>query len=92
MKKLIFTFLCSAGLLGLAHAQKTEITAPSNKINLKKDATVTVLNTVSIKGQAVPYKAIAGTEPVTDAEGQAIAEVFYTYYERTDVKDKQAVP
>lgn len=92
MKKLIFSLLCSAGLVGLAHAQKTEIAAPSNKINLKKDATVTILNTITIKGQAVPYKAIAGTEPVTDAEGQAIAEVFYTYYERTDVKDKATRP
>ena len=92
MKKIVFTLLCSAGLVGVALAQKTEATAPSNKINLKKDAPVTVLNTVTIKGQAVPYKAIAGTEPVTDAEGQAIAEVFYTYYERTDVKDKATRP
>lgn len=56
------------------------------------DASVTTTHEVTIKGQRVPYKAIAGTLPVWDEEGKPIAGVFYTYYERTDVKDRAARP
>ena len=47
---------------------------------------------MEIKGAKVPYKATAGTQPVWDADGQVIASLFYTYYERTDVADKTSRP
>ena len=46
----------------------------------------------TIKGTKVPYKATTGTMPVWDEDGKAIAGLFYTYYERTDVKDRDSRP
>jgi carboxypeptidase C (cathepsin A) len=48
--------------------------------------------TVTIKGAKVPYKTTAGTLPVWNAEGKVVASLFYTYYERTDVTDKNKRP
>ncbi|TVP51117.1 MAG: carboxypeptidase [Mongoliibacter sp.] len=47
---------------------------------------------VTIKGQRVPYKATAGTMPVWNEDGEPIATLFFTYYERTDVTDKAKRP
>ncbi|WP_143306874.1 S10 family peptidase [Chitinophaga vietnamensis] len=73
-----------------APAPKAE--APHLSVTLNPDTTVTTLHDVTIKGQKVPYKVIAGTQPVWDQDGKAIAGLFYTYYERTDVKDRDARP
>jgi carboxypeptidase C (cathepsin A) len=59
---------------------------------VKTDTAITSKGQVTIKGQQVPYTATAGTMPVWDEDGKAIAGVFYTYYERTDVKDKTFRP
>ena len=56
------------------------------------DSSVTTKNSITIKGQVVPYTAKAGTLPVWDEEGKPIASVFYTYYERSDVKDRASRP
>lgn len=56
------------------------------------DFTITADHEVTIKGQLVPYKTRTGTIPVWDDDGKAIAGVFYTYYERTDVRDRAARP
>lgn len=61
-------------------------------LTFNPDATVVTQHTVTIKGQVVPYKAIAGTLPVWEEDGKAIAGLFFTYYERTDVKDKGRRP
>ncbi len=47
---------------------------------------------VTIKGQKVPYKVTASTQPVWDEEGKVIAGLFYIYYERTDVTNKETRP
>lgn len=49
-------------------------------------------STVTIKGQRVPYRATAATQPVWNADGEEIASLFYVYYERTDVRDKTTRP
>jgi len=59
---------------------------------LNIDSAVTTHSQVTIKGQVVPYDATAGTMPVWDEEGKPIAGVFFTYYERTDVKDRASRP
>ncbi len=64
----------------------------SSDINFNPDASVSVNREITIKGQRVPYKAIAGTMPVWDENGKTIAGLFYTYYERTDVRDKTSRP
>jgi carboxypeptidase C (cathepsin A) len=45
-------------------------------------------HTTTIKGKKISYKATTGTMPVWDEDGKAIAGLFYTYYERSDVKDR----
>lgn len=57
----------------------------SPDLSFNPDAAVITHHTVTIKGQKVPYKAVAGTLPVWDEDGKAIAGLFYTYYERADV-------
>lgn len=71
-----------------ARQEKTE-TGDSRKLNL--DGTVTTQNTVTIKGKPVPYRAVTGTIPVWNDE-KAIAGVFFTYYERTDIANKDSRP
>ncbi|MBF9254103.1 carboxypeptidase [Pontibacter sp. 172403-2] len=56
------------------------------------DSTVITKHEVTIKGQRVPYVATTGTQPVWDEDGKPIAGLFYTYYERSDVKDRAARP
>jgi carboxypeptidase C (cathepsin A) len=56
---------------------------------LLMDSAITTKHTVTIKGKAVPYTAAAGSIPVWDEDGHAIAGVFYTYYERSDITDEE---
>ena len=67
-----------------------ETDAQSRKIEI--ESAVSSEHTVTIKGQRVPYKATAGTQPVWDSDGEVIASLFYVYYERTDVRDKDRRP
>ncbi|MEO5594475.1 MAG: carboxypeptidase [Chitinophagaceae bacterium] len=46
----------------------------------------------TIKGQHIPYKTTTGTMPVWDEDGKCIAGLFYSYYERSDIKDRSARP
>ncbi|MEL7118755.1 MAG: carboxypeptidase [Bacteroidota bacterium] len=59
---------------------------------LEVESAVTSEHEITIKGQKVPYKATAGTQPVWNEDGEPIASLFYTYYERTDVQDKTNRP
>jgi carboxypeptidase C (cathepsin A) len=56
------------------------------------DENVVTEHTTTIKGQKISYKATTGTMPVWDEDGKAIAGLFYTYYERSDVKDRASRP
>ncbi|RWU06528.1 S10 family peptidase [Pedobacter chitinilyticus] len=60
--------------------------------NIVPESAVVTNHTVTINGKAVPYKATAGTLPVWDEEGKTLAGLFYTYYERTDVSNKDSRP
>ncbi|HWB26540.1 MAG TPA: hypothetical protein VG738_13735 [Chitinophagaceae bacterium] len=73
-----------------AAAPSAEKPSPSRVLNM--DSSTTTHAEVTIKGVRVPYDATVGTIPVWDEEGKPIAGVFYTYYERTDVKDKDSRP
>ncbi|MBS1918676.1 MAG: carboxypeptidase [Bacteroidetes bacterium] len=59
---------------------------------VKTDSSTTIKSQVTIKGQVIPYAATFGTLPVWDDDGKAIAGIFYTYYERSDVRDKTTRP
>jgi carboxypeptidase C (cathepsin A) len=56
------------------------------------ESSVITNHTVNIKGKNIRYKATTGSLPVWDDEGKPIAGLFYTYYERSDVKDKESRP
>lgn len=63
-----------------------------NNLKFDPDTSVVTQHEVQIKGQKVPYKAVAGTLPVWNDQGKAIAGLFFTYYERSDVKDRGPRP
>ncbi|WP_212004358.1 S10 family peptidase [Chitinophaga sp. HK235] len=101
INKAIWLPLLATGLAGLQPAlaqqpakpaPKTELTGANPGLSLNPDTAVTSFHDVTIKGQKVPYKAIAGTQPVWDQDGKVMAGLFYTYYERTDVKDRTSRP
>lgn len=56
------------------------------------ESAVVTQHEVTIKGKKVPYKATAGTQPVWAEDGHAVATLFYTYYERTDVSNRDTRP
>jgi carboxypeptidase C (cathepsin A) len=59
---------------------------------VRAESQVTSDHTVTIKGQRVAYRATAATQPVLNPEGQAVASVFYVYYQRADVQDQALRP
>ncbi|MEM6380733.1 MAG: carboxypeptidase, partial [Bacteroidota bacterium] len=59
---------------------------------LPADTMMVSTHEVTIKGQKVPYKATCGTQPVWNEAGKVTASLFYTYYERSDVKDRDSRP
>ena len=83
-----------------AAAAKEETKSPSASSENQKlpnvifqpDKTVETNHTVTVKGQRVNYKAITGTLPVWDNDGNCIAGLYFTYYQRTDVKTGENRP
>ena len=63
-------------MLGLLVAQSRHL--PADTVVVSKHKT-------TIKGKKVEYKATTGTQPVWNDDGNPIAAVHYTYYERTDI-------
>ena len=59
---------------------------------LESESQVVTTHQATIKGKTFPYKATAGTQPVWNEEGKVSASLFYTYYERTDIKDNSNRP
>lgn len=91
MKKIFLLKLIVVLAITTATAQSKD-EKPSGSNVLNPDYTVTTESTVTIKGIKIPYKAIAGTIPVWNDSGKIIAGVFFTYYERTDIKNRAARP
>lgn len=77
-------FLC-VGLIMPATSQAQERQLPA-------DTSIVSTDNVTIKGQDVPYRVTVGTQPVYGEDGKPDASLFYTYYERTDVEDKENRP
>ena len=103
MKKLLLSFILTS-ILGFAHAQQSKTKSVEPAIPLAKeetsasnivfnpDSNVVTKHMTTIKGQPVSYTATTGTMPVWDEDGKAIAGLFYTYYERSDIKDRSTRP
>jgi len=75
----------------IAAPAKDEKPSGSN-LTFNPDSFVVTEHETTVKGQKFPYRATTGTMPVWDDDGKAIAGLFYTYYERTDVKDRTTRP
>jgi len=92
----ILVSLTPLGLL--AQGSKDQVNKPKDSsqklpnLIFNPDQTVETDHQVTIKGQKIPYKATTGTLPVWDEEGKCIAGLFFTYYERSDVKDRASRP
>lgn len=99
MKKTLFSLLLLVAI-NQSNAQEAAVkpkeTAKENlgvaNLVFNPDQSTITNHVTTIKGQKVPYKATTGTMPVWDEDGKAIAGLFYTYYERTDVKDRDSRP
>jgi len=56
------------------------------------DTTIVITNEVSVNGQKITYKATTGMQPVWDDHGEVIASLYFTYYQRTNVKNREKRP
>lgn len=64
----------------------------SDTVEVPADDSTSSEDSVLIDGKRVPYRVTKGTQPVWSEDGEPIASMFYTYYERTDVEDKNSRP
>lgn len=56
------------------------------------DTTVVTNSEVLINGKKVTYKATTGMQPVWNDNGEITASLYYTYYQRTNVKNSNQRP
>lgn len=56
------------------------------------DTTIVTTNEVSVNGQKITYKATTGMQPVWDDHGEVIASLYFTYYQRTNIKNREKRP
>ena len=90
MKKIVVS--CLVFVLVFSAIAQQKPSASANDIPFNPDQSVTADHEITIRGVKVPYKTITGMMPVWDTEGKVQAGVFYTYYERSDVKDRASRP
>lgn len=56
------------------------------------DNSVVTEHKTEVNGKRFEYTATTGTQPVWDEEGHPSATLFYTYYQRSDIKDRTKRP
>lgn len=78
--------------LALVIFASSQILANDNKRVIDIDSSVVTEHKTKINNKTVKYSATAGTQPVWDEEGNPTATLFYTYYQRTDVKNRAERP
>ncbi|TYB76345.1 S10 family peptidase [Bizionia myxarmorum] len=76
MKKLLFII----SVLSLVSVQ-------SQNRKIPVDTVVVTKHNATINGVSMDYSASTGTQPVWNSDGDPIATLFYTYYQRSNVKD-----
>ncbi len=81
MKNYVYILVFSFTVLGF-----------SQKRIIPVDTMVVTNHTTTIKGQQVAYKTTTGVQPVWNTKGEPTATLFYTYYERKNVKNKAERP
>ncbi|GMM69385.1 carboxypeptidase [Alteromonas sp. MTD1] len=66
--------------------------AQEHRRTIEIDSSVKTEHETKILGKRVKYSATTGTQPVWNKKDEAVATLFYTYYQRTDVKDNATRP
>jgi carboxypeptidase C (cathepsin A) len=56
------------------------------------DTTIVTTNEVFVNGQKITYEATTGMQPVWDDHGEIIASLYFTYYQRTNIKNREKRP
>ncbi|WNO59952.1 S10 family serine carboxypeptidase-like protein [Rheinheimera sp. MMS21-TC3] len=56
------------------------------------DSSVVTKHKTSVNGKRFEYTATTGTQPVWNEDGEPTATLFYTYYQRSDIKDRSKRP
>lgn len=87
-------FLLSALLLSmpLLPVQAADAAPESHNRQIDIDKVVVTKHQAEVNNVSFPYTAETGTQPVWDEEGNPTATLFYTYYERSDIKDRSKRP
>lgn len=94
MKRTIL--ILSISLIGMVLAaqdktKKSNTSTPHDrKIEVQSDIITT--HSTNINGQMVKYSVKAGTQPVWDDKGKAVATLFYSYYTRDGITDRAKRP
>ena len=70
----------------------SSVVCAGNERKIMVDEKSTTTHSTKIGGVKIKYSATTGTQPVWDEEGNAIASLFYTYYQRRDIKDNSKRP
>ena len=60
--------------------------------SLPPDTAIVSSHSITVKGDRFNYKATTGTQPVWDENGKPIAYCHFTYYERSNVKNRASRP
>ena len=68
----------------------TAVLATERQIEI--DSKVVTEHKTEVNGKRFGYTATTGTQPVWDEEGNPTATLFYTYYQRSDIKDRSKRP
>ena len=83
MKLYLTTFVLFCCLIQISLAQE-------RKLDIESE--VVTNHSITVKGETVNYSASCGTQPVWDKDGEVIASLFYTYYQRSGIKDQSERP
>lgn len=73
-------------------ASAQEESASAHARSIKIDSSVVTEHETKILSKRVKYSATTGTQPVWNSKDEAVATLFYTYYQRTDVKENTERP
>ena len=86
----LFTALTS--IVFLVGVSLAPATFANNTRKLVIDEHQITQHSTKVNGQKIKYSATTGTQPVWDEEGNPTASLFYTYYQRTDIKNNSKRP
>lgn len=81
----LFSIVLLSFLLSFSFLKAQDITIP-------KDTSVTTSHEVKINGKKINYTAETGMQTYHDSNGKSKASLFYTYYQRSGINNKENRP